>query len=259
MQTERLVDLSCDLGEAVDADHDLIEEQLWPLITSANVACGGHTGDPGSMERAVERAQNHSVLLGAHPSFPDRENFGRRSMSISPALLHDSLLEQLLTLAAIAAGFGVHLTHVKPHGALYNDAYHDAELAGTIVAAVRSFDPAAAIVASPRSLLHEAAQNEGMAVVAEAFADRRYRADGSLVPRSEANALLLAVREAADQALSLASSRLVAADTGVPLEVRFHTLCIHGDMPDAVARLTAIRARLSNAGFGFTHLARQPG
>ena len=234
----KFIDLSCDLGEASTADEDLVESRIWPLITSANVACGGHTGDLSTMERAVERARTCSVALGAHPSYPDRVNFGRQRVSISSSALVDSLVEQISALAAVAREMGLPLAHVKPHGALYNDAHHDRALAESIVTAVTRLDRKVALVCSPASALFAASTQAGVTTIAEGFADRRYRPDGALVPRHEKDALILEPREAAGQALSQAAEGMA-------------TICIHSDMPRSVERLEAIRERLSAAGFGF--------
>lgn len=239
----RFIDLSCDLGEAADEDEDRVESRLWPLVTSANVACGGHTGDLASMQQAVERARTYSVALGAHPSYPDRASFGRRRMSISAAALVDSLVEQVGALEAVARGAGLRVAHVKPHGALYNDAHHDRGLAESIVAAVRRLPGKVAIVCAPASSLFEAGREAGIRMIAEGFADRRYARDGSLVPRTEADALLLDRNEAAQQAASLAT------------EGKVSTICIHSDMTGSVERLLAIREGLAAQGFGFRSCA----
>ena len=235
----KFIDLSCDLGEASTAEEDLVEARLWPLVTSANVACGGHTGDASTMQRAAERARTHSVALGAHPSYPDRANFGRKRISISAPALVDSLVEQIGALAAIARAAGLSLAHIKPHGALYNDAHHDRRLAESIVSAVTRFDGEVAVVCSPVSALFEAGRQAGVRTIAEAFADRGYRPDGSLVPRGEADALVLDPRDAARQASSLASEGTAA------------TICIHSDMAGSVERLEAVRQALAAAGFEF--------
>ena len=240
----KFIDLSCDLGEASSPDEDLVESRLWPLVTSANVACGGHAGDTSTMQRAVERARTYSVALGAHPSYPDRVNFGRKRISISSSALIDSLVEQISALATVAREMGLSLAHIKPHGALYNDAHHDRRLAESIVAAVIRLDRRVAVVCSPASAVFEASTRAGVTTIAEAFADRRYRPDGSLVPRSETDALILEPREAAEQALSLA---LVAS-----------TICIHSDMTRSVERLEAIREMLSAAGFEFRSCGERP-
>ena len=228
-----MIDLSADLGESAPD-----EDAVWPLITSANVACGGHIGDAASMSHAARRARELGVRLGAHPSFPDRENFGRVSMQIAPADLRASLIAQIEALRAYAP-----LRHVKPHGALYNDAHNDVLLAGVIIDAIREVDPDLSIVCSNTSQMATAARAAGTRVIREAFADRRYNADGSLVTRSIAGSLLT-VEEAAEQAALLAKQRAVIARDGSRVSVAFDTICIHADMEHAVDRLRAIRQRL---------------
>jgi UPF0271 protein len=233
-----VIDLSADLGEGSPG-----EEEIWPLISSANVACGGHVGDEASMLHAARRARELGVRLGAHPSYPDRENFGRKPLSMPPLDLQASLIAQIAALRDIAARNGVTLTHVKPHGALYNQAHHDAALAGTIVAAMRSVDETIAIVCGATSQMAIASRVAGSPVIREAFADRRYEPDGSLVARGMPGALLT-VDEAAEQAAMLARERAAVARDGTRVPVGFDTICVHADMDGAVERLRAIRARL---------------
>jgi 5-oxoprolinase (ATP-hydrolysing) subunit A len=227
-----VIDLSADLGEGSPG-----EEEIWPLITSANVACGGHTGDEDSMREAARLARQHNVILGAHPSYPDRENFGRKSLDMPPDDLRASLVAQISALRA----FG-RVEHVKPHGALYNDAHKDRALADVIVSAL---DPSTAIVAPDRSQMAAAARAAGIRVIREAFADRRYEPDGSLTPRSLAGSTLT-IEEAAAQAELLAREGVVIARDGTRVAIAFDTLCIHADMPNAVERLRAISARCSS-------------
>jgi UPF0271 protein len=227
------VDLSADLGEGSPG-----EEEVWPLITSANVACGGHVGDERSMSDAARRAREHGVRLGAHPSYPDRANFGRKSLDIEPAALRKSLASQLRALQAFAR-----IEHVKPHGALYNDAHRNRALAGVIVDAMRDVDPALALVASTQSQMAAAARDAGMRVIREAFADRRYEPDGSLTPRSVAGSTLT-IEEAAAQAELLVREGVAIARDGSRVAIPFDTLCVHADMEHAVERLRAVRARL---------------
>jgi UPF0271 protein len=229
------VDLSADLGEGAPR-----EDEVWPLICSANVACGGHVGDETSMTFAVRRARELGVRLGAHPSFPDRENFGRKPMTMLPIELRSALAAQIRALREVAAREDVMLAHVKPHGALYNMAHHDLALAGVIIDAMRDVDPSIAIVCPDASQMAVAARVAGVAVIREAFADRRYNADGSLVSRSEADALL-DVGEAAEQAQRLAKERAVIAKGGARVAIAFDTICVHADMEGAVERLVAIR------------------
>ena len=228
-----MIDISADMGEGSPG-----EEEIWPLIDSANVACGGHIGDADSMAHAARRAREHGVRLGAHPSYPDRENFGRKSMSMTPAALRASLVAQINALRAIAP-----IVFVKPHGALYNDAHKDAIRAGVIVEAMRDADPALAIVCPAVSAMATAARANGVRVIREAFADRRYNPDGSLVSRAEPDALL-GVDEAAEQAALLAAERAVIARDGTRIAVAHDTICIHADMERAVERLRAIRQRI---------------
>lgn len=233
-----MIDLSADLGEGSPG-----EETVWTLVTTANVACGGHIGDAASMAYAARQAQNLGVRLGAHPSYPDRENFGRKPLSMQPDDLRASLAAQIRGLRDIATDHGVRMTHVKPHGALYNQAHHDNALAAVIVAAMRDVDPGLALVCAASSQMAMAAQLAGMAVLREAFADRRYEPDGALVARGTPGALLT-VEEAASQASLLANEGAVITRDGTRIAVAFDTLCVHSDMEGAVERLTAIRKRL---------------
>ena len=234
-----MIDLSADLGEGSPG-----EETVWTLVTSANVACGGHIGDEVSMAYAARRARELDVRLGAHPSYPDRENFGRKALAMAPLALRASLVTQIRALHDIAARHGVRMTHVKPHGALYNQAHHDATLAGVIVDAMLDVDPALALVCAASSQMAVASRRAGMAVIREAFADRRYEPDGALVARGTPGALL-AVEEAADQAALLAGEGAVIARDGTRIVVPFDTICVHSDMDGAVERLRSIRARLA--------------
>ncbi|HUP46745.1 MAG TPA: LamB/YcsF family protein [Thermoanaerobaculia bacterium] len=231
-----MIELSADLGEAATDEERAVEREIWALIDAANVACGGHAGDEESMREAALAASRLGVVLGAHPSYPDRENFGRKSMVIDGASLSESLGQQIERLRTIAERERVKLERVKPHGALYSDAHRDRTLAELIVGAMRRVDPALAIVASDTSEMAAAARDAGTPVIREAFADRGYRADGSLVPRSEPGALL-SIEEAANQA-----GRLVRGE----MAIAFDTLCIHADMERSVDRLKAIRKRLMN-------------
>jgi UPF0271 protein len=227
------VDLSADMGEGSPG-----EDEIWPLIDSANVACGGHTGDADSMTYAARRARELGVRLGAHPSYPDRENFGRKSMSMAPAALRASLAAQIGALHAIAP-----IVFVKPHGALYNDAHRDVIRAGVIIDAMTDVDRNLAIVCPDASAMATAARANGISVIREAFADRRYNPDGSLVSRAEPDALL-GVDEAAEQAALLASQRAVVSRDGTRVSVPHDTICVHADMERAVERLRAIRQRI---------------
>lgn len=231
-----MIDLSADLGEGAPD-----ESEIWPMITSANVACGGHYGDAASMTHAAARARELGTHIGAHPSYPDRPNFGRKSMAMPSDALHATLIEQITALQEIAGP----LHHVKPHGALYNDAHKDRTLAGNLIAAIRAVDPALPIVCSDTSQMAAAARAAGTPVIREAFADRRYNPDGSLVSRTEPGSLLT-VDEAAAQTALLAKEGMVIARDGTRINVPFDTICVHADMEHAVERLRAIRRMLQS-------------
>jgi UPF0271 protein len=229
-----VIDLSADLGEGSPD-----EDQIWPLITSANVACGGHTGDEHTMREAARLARQHGVRLGAHPSYPDRPNFGRKSLHLPAEELLATLTTQLTALHTIHP-----IHHVKPHGALYNDAHKNRPLADTIIAAIQSLGPTIAIVAPDHSQMAAAARAAGLKVIREAFADRRYEPDGSLTPRSIAGSTLT-IEEAAAQAALLVAEGLAIARDGTRIPIAFDTLCIHADMENAIARLRAVRTQIS--------------
>jgi UPF0271 protein len=232
------VDISADLGEGAQG-----EEEIWKLIDSANVACGGHIGDEASMARAVRTAKELGVRIGAHPSYPDRDNFGRVSMKMDPEKLRDLLAHQIATLCDVSAREKTKLRHVKVHGALYNDAHRDRELSNVIVDALQMVEPSLSLVAPDHSEMAVAAREKGVDVIREAFADRRYEPDGSLMSRKKQGSLLT-VEEAAAQAAMLAREGAVIAADGSRVPVAFDTLCVHSDMEGAVERLRAIRARL---------------
>ena len=238
-----MIELSCDLGEASEENGRAVERELWTLIDAANVACGGHAGDDASMREAARTAAGRGIILGAHPSYPDRENFGRVSMKLDPRELRRALIHQLSTFAAIAAKEDVAVQRIKAHGALYNDAHRDRELAELLAEVVKSIDESLSIVAGDTSEMALSARERGLHVIREAFVDRRYMPDGSLVSRKDPDALL-SVEEAAEQAVLLATKRQVIARGGTPLSLEFDTLCIHADTPQAVERARAVRDRL---------------
>lgn len=247
----KFVDLSCDLGEAAD-DHELsIEDQLWPLITSANIACGGHCGDESTMARAVAKAVRYGVAVGAHPSYPDREGFGRRPLDISHDRLRDSLIEQLEALGSVATRAGARVAHVKPHGALYNAAHSDPALAAVIVDSLENAGVKIALVCAPRSAMEREANHRGVRVVREGFGDRRYDSSGALVSRNHADALLLDVEEAAAQAREIVMRGRMRTADGEWIDLAVDTICIHSDMPSSPERLRAIRSTLERDGVLF--------
>lgn len=230
------IDLNADVGESAGAVTVGDDAAVVPLVTSVNVACGGHAGDDAVMRRTLRLARTHGVAAGAHPAYPDREGFGRRELGLPPAAIHDAVVAQVTRLARVAAAEGVPLRHVKPHGALYNRAAREPAVADAIARAVAAVDPALRLVGLAGSALVEAARAHGLAPLREGFCDRRYGADGLLVPRSEPGACLDDPAAAADQALALATRGDV------------DTLCVHGDGPSAVPILRAVRTRLATAG-----------
>ena len=237
------VDLNADVGEGCGQD-----AALMPLISSANIACGLHAGDADTMREAVRHAIEHGVAIGAHPSFPDRDHFGRREMQLATADLHECIAGQVRMLAGMAAAASGKLSHVKPHGALYNMAARDEWLAQAVVAAVRSVDPSLTIFGLAGSALVRAAARAGLRCANEAFADRAYRADGSLVPRDQPGSVLHDESSVASRAVAMVRERCVAAVDGSRVVLDADTICIHGDTPGAPAMARRIRDALAVAG-----------
>lgn len=241
------VDLNGDVGESSGTGPAGLDALLMPALTSASIACGFHAGTPSTMRLTVGLAREYGVAVGAHPGFPDIEGFGRREMPFSAAEVEDMVVYQIAALAAIAAREGVRLMHVKPHGALYNMAARDASLADAVARAVAAVDPALVLFGLSGSHLVTAARRAGLRAAAEVFADRAYRRDGSLLPRSEAGAVLHG-DAVVDRAVEMVTTGAVTAIDGtrVPLEV--DTICVHGDTPGAAALARRLRAALVSAG-----------
>jgi UPF0271 protein len=222
-----LIDLNCDLGEGAGLDFDLL-----PLITTANVACGFHAGDPATAMATIEAAVKQGVRIGAHPGFPDREHFGRRELERTERQIYEDSVYQIGALAGLAKAAGANLSHVKAHGALYNQACRDERYARPIVAAARLFN--LPIMGLPGSLIQRHANSR---FIAEGFADRRYQPDGSLVPRTQPDAFVEDAQEAVQQVEWLIRERGV------------QTICVHGDNPQAVAFVRRLRESLLAKGF----------
>jgi UPF0271 protein len=240
----RQLDLNADVGEGLPE----IDRALMPLISSANIACGLHAGDPDTMRATVALARQHGVAVGAHPGYNDAEGFGRRPVELTHAQTVDLLLYQLGALSAIAAAEGAPLHHVKPHGALYNQAEIDDELASAIVDGIRIFNPRLRVVGRAGSAMQRAADSIGQPFTAEAFADRRYRPDGRLKSRSEPGAVLTDPEQLAEQVRLLVTHGEVLADDGSRLQVAFESLCLHSDTPGAAALANRIRQELDRLG-----------
>ncbi|HEY4435852.1 5-oxoprolinase subunit PxpA [Lelliottia wanjuensis] len=219
-----VVDLNADLGEGCGSDAELLT-----LVSSANIACGFHAGDAQTMRESVREALKNGVAIGAHPSFPDRENFGRTAMNLPPETVYAQMLYQIGALAAIVRAEGGQLRHVKPHGMLYNQAAKDAQLADAIARAVHDVDSGLILVGLAGSELIRAGERYGLATREEVFADRGYRADGSLVPRSEPGALIADEEQALAQTLEMVQRGQVKSITGEWATVHAQTVCLHGD------------------------------
>ena len=230
------IDLNADLGEGDAYDLDLLQ-----IVSSCNVACGGHAGDSESMTATVAAALANDVSIGAHPSYPDREGFGRRSGFSKGQELRQSLRQQVDALQAIVKNQGGTLTHIKPHGALYNDAAKDRGLADVVAEVVADTGGAPALVGPPDSELQAAAAARAVAYLAEAFVDRAYRADGALVPRSEPGAVHAELNAITTQAVQLATAGRIVAQSGDELAIPADTLCIHGDTEGAAEAARAVR------------------
>jgi len=237
------LDLNADLGEGCGFDADLM-----PIITSCNIACGGHTGDETTMRTALELARLNGVSAGAHPSFPDRENFGRSPSDLCGSDLESVLSHQVRNLRDLGAEQHIVLSHLKPHGALYNMAAKDAGLATSVVAVLQTIIPDAALYGPPNSELEFAAQQAGVRFVAEGFADRAYEEDGSLRNRSKIGALLEAPEDQAQQAVQMAVKQEVTSYHGEIIPLPVDTICVHGDSPNAVAAAQAIKTALTKSG-----------
>jgi UPF0271 protein len=237
------VDLNCDLGEG--GAHDAV---LMPLITSANIACGGHAGDEATMRATIRLAREHGVAIGAHPGLADRANFGRVEQPLTPAEARALVLAQTERLQRLAEELGGMVTHVKPHGALYNMAARDAALAQAVAGAVYEADSRLTLVGLAGSRLTEAGQAAGLRVLHEVFADRTYQADGSLTPRSRADALITDGELVVGQVLRMVREGRVRATDGSEVEIRADTICLHGDGPNPVLFARELRRELESAG-----------
>ena len=226
--SQRTIDLNADLGEGFPNDAALLAR-----VSSASIACGAHAGDPEIMASAFSEAERHGVTLGAHPGYPDRAEFGRRELRLPPAEIERMIVEQVAFIRSIATPLGVSIRFVKPHGALYNQAQKDDEVAAAVIAALAQLE--CPLLGQPASLLEARARDAGVRYITEGFPDRRYRKDGRLVPRSEPGAILHDPAEMGDQVLRLVEQGVM-------------TLCIHGDDPRSVANADTVRAILERHG-----------
>ncbi len=250
------IDINCDMGELPEAIADGTQESLMPSLTSVNIACGGHAGDEHTMKTTIEQAIRWKVSPGAHPGYPDRANFGRLELQMPAEAIADSVFEQVRALADVAAHYGVKLAHVKPHGALYNQAVRNRALAEAIAKGVARWRHDVVLVGLAGSQMLEIFREAGFAVAAEAFADRRYEPDGTLRSRKFDDALIRDPAEAGRQALNIVQrGTVIACDDGeVPIAAQ--TLCIHSDTPGAPELAAAVAHTLRHAGFSLSSLGR---
>jgi 5-oxoprolinase (ATP-hydrolysing) subunit A len=242
------VDLNADVGESFGTWALGQDPVLFPHITSANVACGFHAGDPGVMRATVALARQHGVAVGAHPGFQDLSGFGRRDMRLSPREVEDLVVYQIGALAGIAAAQGVRLQHVKAHGALYNMAVTEFALAEAIARATASVDRSLVLLGLPGSQLLKAGEREGLATAAEAFADRAYRADGTLVPRTQPGAVIHDGDVVVKRVVTMVRDQAVVAEDGSRVSLRIDTICVHGDTPGAAQLAARVRGALAEGG-----------
>jgi UPF0271 protein len=242
------IDLNADLGEHDDPAAVHLEASLCATVTSINIACGVHAGGPDLMRRTLGRAREAGIAAGAHPGYDDREGFGRAAQALPRGAVENLVAYQIGTLAALARAEGVALAHVKPHGALYNQAAADEAVAEAVASAVRAVDPGLRLYALAGSCLIRAAEAAGLRAVAEGFVDRGYRRDGSLVPRDLPGALVTDPAEAGARAVALGRDGAIVSVDGVRLALRVETLCVHGDTPGALAIARSARQALESAG-----------
>lgn len=252
--TPHQINLNADLGESFGAWTMGDDSALLQIVKSANVACGFHAGDPTVMQTTVRQAIAQGVSIGAHPSYPDLQGFGRRVMQMSANDLEANLIYQIGALQAIAAAEGGCVTHVKPHGALHNLACADAEVATTVVKALRKLDSSLILLAPPYSTLAKAAEDAGQPVRYEVFADRTYLDDGQLTPRSREGAVIHDSQACVSHLLRMLSAKAIVTANGLHLPCRIDSICVHGDGPEAVATAQAIRLALEAAGYTLTAL-----
>ncbi len=249
------VDLNSDLGEGFGAWSLGDDLALLELVTSANVACGFHAGDPRTMQRTVAAAAERGVVIGAQVSYPDLVGFGRRAMEVAPADLTADMLYQLGGLEAFARVAGTAVRYVKPHGALYNRTVVDPVQAAAVAEAIRRYDPSLPVLTLPGSALARAAHAAGIPVVAEGFADRAYTSDGHLVPRGEPGAVVTDEAEVVARAVRMVTEGRVAAHGGGEVPLQVDSLCVHGDTPGAAGLARAVRAGLEAAGVALAPFA----
>lgn len=254
-----MVDLNCDLGESYGAYKIGMDEEVIPLISSCNVACGFHASDPMVMKKTIELAKQAKIGIGAHPGYPDLMGFGRRNMTVSPAEAQSYITYQLGALYGFVKSAGVTLQHVKPHGAFYNMAGKDYQLALAIATAVKAFDPNLILLGLSGSESIRAAQDIGLPVAREVFADRAYMPDGSLMPRNKEGAVIHDEKEAIRRVIRMVKEHRVTACDGQDIEIIPDSICVHGDNEKALVFVTQIRKALEEEGITVAPLSEVVG
>ena len=252
------IDINCDMGELPETIADGTQESLMPNLTSVNIACGGHAGDEDTMRITVEQANRHRLGIGAHPGYPDRANFGRLELDMPLDELAESICRQVAALATVVNRAGANITHVKPHGALYNQAVRNHDLARAIAVGVARFDRGLVLMGLAGSPMLDVFREAGFKAAAEAFADRRYEPDGTLRSRKFDDALIRDPEKAAEQALLIAQQGSVIASNGAEIPLQAETICIHGDTPGSPNIAAAVARKLRKHGTRLSPIASQP-
>ncbi|MDP9203045.1 MAG: LamB/YcsF family protein [Gemmatimonadota bacterium] len=242
------IDLNADLGEGLGRSRATEDEALLDLVSSANIACGYHAGDATTMRDTVKAAKLRAVTIGAHPSYPDIPGFGRRELGLPPKEISIHVACQIRALRDVCGAERAKLSYVKPHGALYNRAARDPDAAKAVVAAILEVEASLTLLGLAGSEMARAAERAGIAFASEAFVDRAYKRDGTLVPRDEAGAVIHDVKSAVQRAVMLVKGQTISADDGSELHISAQSLCVHGDNPDAASILRALNARLKESG-----------
>lgn len=242
------IDINCDLGESTHQRPLPDQAALFPYLSSCNIACGFHGGDPLFIEQAIRQAIAHGLRIGAHPSYPDRMNFGRKPMPLPPERLQAEVRYQVAALKGMAESLGGHLSYVKPHGALYNQMAFDEAIARPVLAAVKAIDPSLGLMGLAGSPLQQWVAAAGLHFIAEAFADRRYTRDGKLAPRTQQGAVLSAPQAVVEQAHRIITGQLVATLDGSSITIQADSLCLHGDHPQALAIAQALDTHFRRQG-----------
>jgi UPF0271 protein len=242
------IDLNCDMGESFGRYTLGCDAEVMPLISSANIACGFHAGDPTVMHKTVRLAAEHGVGVGAHPAFPDLVGFGRREMKLSPRELRNAIIYQLGALQGFARVAGVPLQHIKLHGALYTLTMHDEAMSQIVVDAIQAFDESLIVFGLGDSPFMTIAQRFGLKTAREVFADRGYNDDGTLVPRQQPGAVITDSTAVVERVLEMVTERRVTSVTGTKISLNFETVCVHGDTPGATEHVRRIVAALRQAG-----------